>query len=139
MWTARSRRTAGLLLEAFGEHHLQMYASAIAFRALVALVPLVLLGLGLLRVFGLEDVWTDSVAPAIQAHVTPPVYEAIGYSVEKILTSSVVGLVAVASALVLWDMAWAVTTTMEALNCCARACAVASGSRARETFGCVAG
>jgi membrane protein len=116
MWTARSRRTAGLLLEAFGEHHLWTYASAIAFRALVALVPLVLLGLGLLRVFGLEDVWTDSVAPAIQAHVTPPVYEAIEYSVEKILTSGVVGLVAFASALVLWDMAWAVTTTMEALN-----------------------
>ncbi|HEY3069563.1 MAG TPA: hypothetical protein VGJ34_04540 [Gaiellaceae bacterium] len=63
-----------------GEHHLWTYASAIAFRALVARVPLVLLGLGLLRAVGLEGVWSSSVGPAIQAHVTPPVYTAIDYS-----------------------------------------------------------
>jgi membrane protein len=105
-----------MLVDAFGQHHLWTYASAIAFRALVALVPLVLLGLGLLRVFHLESVWSDSVAPAIQGHVSAPVFAAIDYSVGKIFSTSVAGLIAFAGALVLWDTAWALMTTMEALN-----------------------
>jgi membrane protein len=112
----RVRRIARELVAVFGEHHLWTYASAISFRAIVALVPLTLLGLGLLSALGLEDVWTDSIAPAIRDHATPPVYTGIDYSVEKIFTSSAAPLVAFAAVLLLWDMAWAVTTTMEALN-----------------------
>jgi membrane protein len=112
----RARELARLIAAEIGEHHLWTYASAIAYRALVALVPLVLLGLGLLRAFGLEDVWSNSVAPAVQAHVTPPVYAAIDYSVEKIFASSVAPLIAFSAALLLWDMTWAMTTSMEALN-----------------------
>jgi membrane protein len=115
-WRPRLREIRRLLAAEFGEHHLGTYASAIAFRALVALVPLVLLGLGLLHAFGLEDVWSDSVAPAIKAHVTPPVFRAIDYSVDKIFSSSATGLITFAAALLLWDMTWAVATMMEALN-----------------------
>jgi membrane protein len=100
----------------FGEHHLWTYASAISFRALVALVPLTLLGLALLGALGLEDVWTNSIAPAIESHATPPVYSAIDYSVGKIFASSAAGLIAFAAALLLWDMSWAMRTMMEALN-----------------------
>lgn len=46
-----------------------IYASRVAFRSLVALVPLTLLGLALLSAFGLEEVWRDSVAPAIEAQL----------------------------------------------------------------------
>jgi len=98
------------------EHHLWTYASAISFRSLVALVPLTLLGLALLSAFGLEDFWSNSVAPAIQGHVTAPVYSAINFSVEKIFSSSTAGLIAFAGALLVWDMTWAVSTVMEALN-----------------------
>jgi membrane protein len=112
----RLSHIARLLAAAFGEHHLWTYASAISFRAIVALVPLTLLGLGLLSALGLEDVWTESIAPAIRNHATPPVYTAIDYSVDKIFASSAAPLIAFAAVLLLWDMAWAVTTTMEALN-----------------------
>ena len=45
-----------------------VYAAAIAFRVLVSLVPLALLGLGLLGAFGLEDVWLrDRVARPLRA------------------------------------------------------------------------
>jgi membrane protein len=115
-WPARLREIARLVAVEFGDHHLWTYASAIAFRALVALVPLILLGLGLLHALGLEDVWSDTVGPAIQAHVTQPVYRGIDYSVDKIFSSSATGLVAFASALLLWDMTWAMRTMMEALN-----------------------
>jgi membrane protein len=116
VWQVRLRELVGELVLAFREHHLWTYASAIAFRALVALVPLTLLGLGILSAAHLQSVWTDSVAPAIQSHVTPPVFRAIDYSVDKIFSSSAGPLIAFAAALLLWDMTWAIQTTMQALN-----------------------
>jgi membrane protein len=100
----------------FAEHGLLTYASAVAFRALVALVPLTLLGLALLGVFGLTDIWTDTIAPALKAHLTLPVFEGIDATVQKIFTSDAAGLVALAAALVIWDMTWAMTAVMQALN-----------------------
>jgi membrane protein len=113
---SRLRSIASGLAERFGQHHLWTYASAIAFRSLVALVPLALLGLALLSVFGLEEVWRDSITPAIEGHVTQPVFRAIDYSAEKIFSSSTAGLIAFASVLLIWDMSGAVLTIMEALN-----------------------
>jgi uncharacterized BrkB/YihY/UPF0761 family membrane protein len=115
-WTGRLEDIVRRLAADSAEHHLWTYASAISFRALVALVPLLLLGLALLSALGLEGVWSSSVAPAVQAHVTPPVYAAINFSVEKIFSSSAAGLIAFAAALLVWDMTWAVSTVMEALN-----------------------
>jgi membrane protein len=112
----RLREGARATAECFTEHGLLTYASAISFRALVALVPLTLLGLALLGAFGLEDVWTDTVAPALKGHVTAPVFEAIDLTVRKIFTSDPTGLIALATALVVWDMTWAVNVVMQALN-----------------------
>jgi membrane protein len=98
------------------EHHLVAFSSAVAFRALVALIPLVLLGLGLLGAFGLQEVWRDSLAPHIRGRVTPPVYRAVEYSVEKILHSGTFWLIALALVLTIWNLAVAVRTTMDALN-----------------------
>jgi YihY family inner membrane protein len=92
------------------------YASATAFRALVALVPLTLLGLALLGVFGLEDVWTDTIAPALQAHLSPPAFDGIDYTVQRIFATDPTSLIALATALVVWDMTWAVNMVVQALN-----------------------
>jgi membrane protein len=122
----RSRRPSGQrrerrhlvheLARRFKEHELPIYASAIAFRMLVALVPLVLLGLALLGALGLRDTWPDSIAPAIQPRVTAPVFEGIDFSAEKILSSGTAPLIAFATALVIWDLAIAVSAVMRALN-----------------------
>ena len=117
---AEHRRTAlevcHEIRESFVRHKLLTYSSAISFRALVALVPLTLLGLGLLGALGLSDVWTDSIAPAVEPHVTQPVYRGIDYSVKRILSSDKGTLIAFASVLLLWHMSAAVATVMEALN-----------------------
>jgi membrane protein len=115
-WTNRFAEIVRRLAADSAEHRLWTYAAAISFRALVALVPLALLGLALLSALGLEDVWSTSVAPAVQTHVTAPVYAAINFSVEKIFSSSTAGLIGFAGALLVWDMTWAVSTVMEALN-----------------------
>jgi membrane protein len=98
------------------EHELPTYTSAIAFRALVALIPLTLLGLGLLGAFGLRDTWTNSLGPAIEGKVSAPVYAGIDYSVRKILTSGTAGLITFAALLAVWDLTWGMRTVMDALN-----------------------
>jgi uncharacterized BrkB/YihY/UPF0761 family membrane protein len=104
--TGSLRAAAHDLAECFAEHGLLTYASAIAFRALVALVPLTLLGLALLGVFGLEDVWTDTIAPALEDHLTQPVFNGIDYTVNRIFRTDSTSLIALATVLLLWDMTW---------------------------------
>src|SRR2546421_12814781 len=75
------------LLGAVKRHRLLTFASAVSFRALVALVPLTLLGLGVLGALGQASVWSKSIAPAIEPHVTQPVFHGIDYSAKRILGS----------------------------------------------------
>ena len=114
--TSNLRATAQDVAECFAEHGLLTYASAIAFRALVALVPLTLLGLALLGAFGLEDVWTDTIAPALESHLTQPVFNGIDFTVSQIFATDKASLIALSIALVIWDMTWAVNAVMQALN-----------------------
>ena len=116
------RRAAGgkgvvrLLAAAFAEHKLAIYASAIAFRALVASIPLMLLGFGLLGALGRADTWKKSLAPPVKARVTRPVFEGIDFTVEKILSSGTASLIAVASLLAVWDLTIGALGIMDALN-----------------------
>jgi membrane protein len=114
----RSGRLRAVLevAEACGEHRLATHAAAIAFRILVSLVPLALLGLALLGALGLEDVWTDSIAPAVQDRVTQPVFAALDYSVQRIMSSNTAGVIAFASLLLLWELSRGVRSVMVALN-----------------------
>jgi membrane protein len=93
-----------------------VFAAAIAFRVLVSLVPLVLLGLGLLGALGLEDVWTERLAPAVQERVSSPVFFGIDYTVEQIFASSTLGLIAFASLLLLWEVSRGVRAISVVLN-----------------------
>lgn len=79
-------------------------------------MPLVLLGLGLLAAFDLEDVWTDTLAPPIRERVTSPVFVAIDFSVDRVFDSSSGGLIAFASLLLLWELSRAVRAIMVVFN-----------------------
>lgn len=113
---ARLLELARLVAASVREHELLTYASAIAFRALVALVPLTLLGVALLGALGRPDVWHDSISPRIEGAVSAPVYGGIDYSAELILDSGTAGIIAFAVALLVWDLTWAVFAVMRALN-----------------------
>ena len=92
------------------------YAAAIAFQALVALVPLTLLGLGLLGALGLGDTWDDSLAPEVERRVTAPVFEGIDNTVQRVLARGDASLIAFAALLSLWYLSAAVRTIIEAFN-----------------------
>jgi membrane protein len=110
------RQIAEAARRAWGQHLLATHSAAIAFRALVALVPMTLLGFALLGVFGLEDVWRDSLAPALRHRLTGPVFDAIDYSVRRIFADDSLGLIAFASALLLWQLSRGVGSIGTALN-----------------------
>jgi membrane protein len=110
-------RVFGQLGEArLAGHELFTHASAISFRVLVALIPLTLLGLGLLGAFGLEDVSREQVEPALRSRFTPPLFRGIDYSVERILTHASAGLIVFASVLAIWHVSASVRVCMRALN-----------------------
>lgn len=117
-----TRRPPGLgrvvreIADAFVQHNLLTYAAAVSFQALVALIPLSLLALGLLGAAGKQSVWRDTVAPAIRGRVTPPVYHAIDFTAERVLSSGTPGLIAFACVLSTWYLGAAVRAVMEALN-----------------------
>jgi membrane protein len=100
----------------FAEHELPIYASAIAFRGLISVIPLALLGLGLLGALGLQDTWSNSIAPAIRPKVLPAVYDGINASVDKIFSSSSAGLIVFAAAVAVWDLSLGMSAVMRALN-----------------------
>jgi membrane protein len=112
----RSRRFVELWVASFSSHKILTYASAIAFRALVALIPLTLLGFGLLGRFGLEDVWRRTLAPQVQANVTQPVFGAIDFSVEKIFSDASLGLIVFAAVLAILDVSSSVRACMGGMN-----------------------
>lgn len=106
----------GPVREAYGAHGLATHAAAIAFRVLVALVPLALLFVALLGALGLEDVWGDGIAPTLQERLTGPVFKAIDFSVTEIFASSAAGLILFAAALLLWELFRGVRAVSRALN-----------------------
>ena len=69
--------------DAFNEHRLLTYATAIAMRAFSGSIALAFLGIALLGGLGQQDVWQEHVAPAIEPNVTQPTYEAINAAVER--------------------------------------------------------
>ncbi len=84
-------------VDAFREHKLLLYATAIAMRALIGLVGLTFLTIALLGAAGEQSVWERHVAPAIEPKPTHPTFVAINAAVEKIFASDSRGLIAFAS------------------------------------------
>jgi membrane protein len=113
---ARLRRTVDVWVELFAEHELLTYASAIAFRMLIGLVAIVLLALGVLDVTGLESVWRDHVAPAIEPKLLPQVYAGIDATAERIFQAGGWSVVIGGSALAIWDVGSAVRACAGGLN-----------------------
>ena len=114
--TRSFRKLVDLWVELFRRHNLVTYASAIAFRTLVALVALVLLAVAVLGEIGRTDVWTRQIGPHIKRKVLPDVYAGMNAVVEKIFHTSSVGLIALATVIVVLQLAGVVSTCTAAIS-----------------------
>src|SRR5438093_6724157 len=102
--------------DAFREHKLLLYATAIAMRALIGTAGLTFLTIALLGVAGEQNVWEHHVAPAIEPKLTHPTFAAINAAVEKIFATDSGGLIAFASLYAVWQVSGSVRAVMDALN-----------------------
>lgn len=100
----------------FAKHNLLTWASAVAFQALVALVPLLLLALGILGALDERSVWQKQLRPGIQDRLPKPTFGAIDYAADKILTHASAGLLTFAAALTIWELSGSVRAVGGALN-----------------------
>ncbi len=101
---------------ALRRHRLGTHAGAVAFRVLVSLVPLALLGIGVLGAFGLESVWRDSISPTLHHHLSPAVARALDDTTNRIFRHDGAGLLVLAAALVVWNTLRAVREVEHALD-----------------------
>jgi membrane protein len=105
-----------LWVDLFRDHNLLVYATAVAFNALVALVALVLLVVAILGEIGRTDVWTKQIGPTIQPKLLPQVYQGLDATFTKIFSASSVGLIAFAAAIAIWEISRGVRACMGALS-----------------------
>src|SRR6476646_1596202 len=105
-----------LWVDLFDEHELLTSAAAIALQAFVASVALALLGVAILGETGHEHVWTKQVAPQIEPKVLPAVFHGIQATVDKVFSSSSVGLIVFASVLAIWEVSGTVRACMSAIS-----------------------
>jgi len=110
------RRTVKAVLDAFSEHDLLTYASAISFQTFFALIPLTLTALGLLGAFSLENVWNDELAPDLRPEVSGAVFEVIDSTVRKIFANRQLFWATLGALLTLWEVSGAMRAVMTVLN-----------------------
>src|SRR5205085_7554832 len=100
----------------FAKHNLLTYASAIAFQLLIALVPLVVLTLGVLGAHGEQSVWKKQISPGIERRLPGPTRDAVNYAAKQILTHASAGLIAFGVVLTIWELSGSVRAAMGATN-----------------------
>jgi len=98
------------------KHDLLTFASAIAFQALVALIPLSVLVLGVLGALDERRVWLKQISPGIHKRLPAPTWHAVNYAAERILTHATAGLLVFGAALTIWEISGSVRAIMGALN-----------------------
>src|SRR3954469_1209019 len=104
------------LIRAFADNDLLTYASAISFRVLFAVVPLTLLGLGLLGAFGLTEVWGSDVAPQVRHEVSPAGFQVIDDTVRKVLAEKQFFWVTAGAVIAIWEVSGAMRALMTVLS-----------------------
>jgi membrane protein len=105
-----------LWVELFDRHSLLTYASAIALRTLIAAVACTLFGLGILGAAHQQQLWENTIGPAIAPRVLPDVFVGIDETVNRVLSSSTAGLLALASALAVWEVSGIIRAAIGALD-----------------------
>jgi membrane protein len=105
-----------LWVNLFDRHSLLTYASAIALRMLIAAVACTLFALGILGASHQQELWRKTIAPEIEPKVLPHVFDGIDQTVHRVFSSSTAGLLALASALAVWEVSGIIRAGIGALD-----------------------
>ena len=110
------KKIVRLWVELFDRHNLLTYASAIALRTFIAAVACTLFGLGILGAAHQQQLWKKTIGPAIEPKVLPHVFSGIDQTVNNVFSSPTAGLLALASALAVWEVSGIIRAAIGALD-----------------------
>jgi membrane protein len=110
------KKIVRLWVELFDRHNLLTYASAVALRMFIAAVACSLFGLGILGASHQQQLWRQTIAPQIEPRVLPHVFDGINQTVDHVFSSSSAGLLALASALAVWEVSGIIRAAIGALD-----------------------
>jgi membrane protein len=103
-------------IDAFHEHRLLTYATAMAMRAFIGFICLTFLAFAVLGAFGDQSVWKKHIAPSVEPKVTQPTFDALNAAIHKIYAHNSAGLITFAAAYAIWQVSGSVRAVMDALN-----------------------
>jgi membrane protein len=101
---------------AFQRNGLSNFASAMAFRVVLALIPFLLFLLALLGFFHLQEVWQSDVAPEIKKNASDVAFKLIDDTVSQVLSQKRLWWLTVGLVVTLWELSGATRVTMSALD-----------------------
>ena len=104
------------VVRAFRDNGLPNFASAMAFRVLLALVPFLLFLLALMGFFHLEEVWQEDVAPDVRGNVSDAAFRLIDDTVDNVLSRKQGWWLTIGLGVTLWELSAATRVTMASLD-----------------------
>jgi membrane protein len=110
------KKIVRLWVDLFDRHNLLTYASAIALRTFIAAVACTLFALGLLGATHERVLWKNTIGPQIEPRVLPHVFDGIDQTVQRVFGSSSAGLLALGSALAVWEVSGIIRAAIGALD-----------------------
>ena len=110
------KKIVRLWVDLFDRHSLLTYASAIALRMFIAAVACTLFALGVLGASHQQELWRSTIGPQIKPRVLPDVFAGIDQTVHKVFSSSTAGLLALATALAVWEVSGIIRAAIGALD-----------------------
>ena len=106
----------GLVVDGYRRHNLLIYASAIALRVFLAVIPLLLFAFGLLGFLGLDEVWRQDIVPDIKPNVSAPLFRVIDDTVTNVLGGKQLFWATAGALIAVWEMSGAVRAVMKVTN-----------------------
>jgi membrane protein len=103
------------LVGSFKEHKLLVWASALSFQIVTAIVPFLLFGVGLIGFLSLDNAWSD-IAKNIKPHMSHAAFTVVSSTAKKVLTQQQIFWVTFGFALALWSVSGGIRAIMGGLN-----------------------
>jgi membrane protein len=104
------------VIRRYAEHDVLTFASAIAFKVLFAIIPLVLFGLGLAGGLGFDGRWTRDWAPKVKDAVSAPVFQVIDEAARRALSAEQTFWMTAGLLLAVWTISSATRAIMDAFD-----------------------
>ena len=104
------------VVRSFQRNGLVIFARAMAFQVVLALVPFLLFLLALMAFLNLEEIWRTDVAPELRKSVSTAAFRLIDETVQEVLSKKQLWWLTAGLLLTLWELSVATRVAMTAMD-----------------------